>query len=36
MFTEKQMEELAAKYGKSISEIRKLKAAGRLHELTQG
>lgn len=28
--------ELAAKYGKSISEIRKLKAAGRLHELAQG
>lgn len=28
--------ELAAKYGKSISEIRKLKAAGRLHELARG
>ena len=29
------VKELAAKYGKSIGEIRKLKAAGQLHTLTQ-
>ncbi|MOA68069.1 hypothetical protein D3C78_1955180 [compost metagenome] len=28
------VKELAAKYGKSLGEIRKLKAEGRLHELT--